>query len=136
LIQSGHKIPFDIAPNRIIEFDFDVEKAELAKTALEAMISSASDDPASVQTPLSAAVDLSTAGSSPNPLQDAVAQVLSIVQEIKGKFDRPNPWPDEGTPGLNQLALLAKMADKQHRTQNDGPYDTSLDVRSSPPTHA
>jgi hypothetical protein len=35
LIERGAKIPFDIAPNRTIEFGFDIEDAERAKGALE-----------------------------------------------------------------------------------------------------
>lgn len=84
LIQAGAKIPFDVAPNRTIEFDFDIEKAELAKTALEAMVMAAPDDPASIQTPLSAAVDFATAGIGVDPMRDGIAQILSAVQEIKG----------------------------------------------------
>jgi hypothetical protein len=84
LIQAGAKIPFDVAPNRTIEFDFDIEKAELAKTALEAMVMAAPDDPAGIQTPLSAAVDFATLGTSADPLRDGIAQILSAVQEING----------------------------------------------------
>jgi hypothetical protein len=84
LIQAGAKIPFDVAPNRTIEFDFDIEKAESAKAALEAMVMAAPDDHGNIQTPLSAAVDFATAGIGVDPLRDGVAQVLSAVQEIRG----------------------------------------------------
>ena len=67
MIQVGEKIPFDIAPNRTIEFDFDGEKAELAKSALGAMIKGLSDDPATLQTPLSAAVDFSRSAQAKTP---------------------------------------------------------------------
>src|SRR5579884_4202918 len=30
MIQAGQRIPFDVAPNRTIEFDFDIEKADKA----------------------------------------------------------------------------------------------------------
>jgi hypothetical protein len=95
LIQAGEKIPFDVAPNRTIVFDFDIEKAELAKTALGAMVMATPDAPANVQTPLSAAVDFATAGTSADPLRDAIAQTLSAVQEIKGMVhgaSNPSPW--------------------------------------------
>ncbi len=94
LIQAGSKIPFDVAPNRTIEFDFDIEEAELAKAALEAMVMAVPDG-ASVQTPLSAAVDFATAGTSADPLRDAIAQTLSSVQEIKGMVhgaSNPSAW--------------------------------------------
>lgn len=79
----------------VIEFDFDIEKAELAKTALEAAVMAAPDDAASIQTPLSAAVDFATAGISADPLRDGIAQILSAVQEIKGMVHgapSPTAW--------------------------------------------
>ncbi len=82
LIQAGHTIPFDIAPNRTIEFDFDIEKAEQAKTALEAMVKSAPSDPASLQTPLSSAVEFSATEGSSDPVREGLGQLLSSVQEI------------------------------------------------------
>jgi hypothetical protein len=84
LIQAGAKIPFDVAPNRTIEFDFDIEKAESAKTRLAAMVMAAPEDPANIHTRLSAAVDFATAGIGVDPLMDGVSQILSTVQEIKG----------------------------------------------------
>lgn len=77
LIQAGAKIPFDVAPNRTIEFDFDVEKAGVAKAALEATVMAAPDDPANIQTSLSAAVDFAAAGTNADPLTDGAAQILS-----------------------------------------------------------
>ena len=84
MIQFGHRIPFDIAPNRTIEFDFEIEKAEKAKTALEAMVRNSEGAAPTVQTPLSLAVDFSTAGSSSEPVLAGVTQLVSMVQEIKG----------------------------------------------------
>jgi hypothetical protein len=85
LIEDGEKIPFDVAPNRTLTFGFDIEKAEKAKLALEAMVQGAGDV-SSTQTPLSLAVDFSTAGVNANPLQGGIAQILSIAQEIQGKI--------------------------------------------------
>ncbi|MGH9667622.1 MAG: hypothetical protein ACRD9L_24645, partial [Bryobacteraceae bacterium] len=95
LVEAGARIPFDVALNRTIEFCFDVEKAELAKAALQAMVMAAPDAPASIQTPLSAAVDLAIVETSADPLKDAIAQILSAVQEIKGMIHRaqsPTVW--------------------------------------------
>ena len=83
LILAGEKIPFDIAPNRTIQFDFDIEKAEKAKIALEAMVKS-SEGTLAVQTPLSLAVDFSTAGNGSDPVQAGISQLLSMMQEVRG----------------------------------------------------
>jgi hypothetical protein len=88
MIQTAAKIPFDIAPNRTIEFDFDIEKAEQAKTALEAMVRGSNEDPLAVQTPLSAALDFSTLARSSDPVRDGITQILSTVQDIKGTVAR------------------------------------------------
>ncbi len=73
MIQAGQRIPFDVAPNRTIEFDFDIEKAEKAKATLFDMLSAVEGLSSAIQTPLSAAVDFSTVGTSANPLNDGVA---------------------------------------------------------------
>jgi hypothetical protein len=116
LIQAGAKIPFDVAPNRTITFDFDIEKAETAKTALGAMVMAAPGDPANIQTPLSAAVDFATAGASADPLRDGVAQILSAVQEIKGMVQgSPGPaaWGRIGGDGRRvRDAILERFSTK------------------------
>jgi len=89
LIECGAKIPFDIAPNRTLEFGFDIEEAERAKTGLELMVQASGADSAMVQTALSAAVDFATAGTSSDPVRDGIAQLLSLVQEIKASSVRP-----------------------------------------------
>jgi hypothetical protein len=90
VIQAGQRAPFDIAPNWTIEFDFEIEKAERAKSLLEAMINGVGDDPATLQTPLSAAVDFSSIGAAANPVLTGVEQILSIVQELRGRL--PVDW--------------------------------------------
>src|ERR1017187_1523811 len=108
LILAGEKIPFDIAPNRTLSFGFDIKEAEIAKKALEAMVNGSNEDLATVQTPLSLAVDFSTAGASSNPLQDGIAQILSIVQEIKGASERSG----HHTPSLRVRTLLSGLSGK------------------------
>jgi hypothetical protein len=100
LIQAGAKIPFDVAPNRTIVFEFDIEKAEAAKATLAAMVMAAPEDPANIQTPLSAAVDFATAGIGVDPLRDGVAQILSAVQEIKGMV--------HGAPGFSAWGHIGR----------------------------
>ncbi|MBM3746924.1 MAG: hypothetical protein FJW34_14130 [Acidobacteria bacterium] len=113
LIQEGEGIPFDIAPNRTLTFGFDIEKAEQAKTALEAMITAADDDRAT-ETPLSLAVDFSTAGVSANPLGGGIAQILSAVQEIKGAVQgqvAQRPW-GHGRSRLVRDVVMERLSDK------------------------
>lgn len=113
LIQEGERIPFDIAPNRTLTFGFDIEKAEQAKLALEPMIRAADDDRAT-ETPLSLAVDFSTAGVSANPLESGIAQILSAVQEIKGAFHgqvSPRPW-ESGHSRLVREVVMERFSDK------------------------
>lgn len=113
VIQEGERIPFDIASNRTLTFGFDIEKAEQAKIALKAMITTADDDGAT-ETPLSLAVDFSTAGVSANPLESGIAQILSAVQEIKGAVQgqvaqRPSGYVRSR---LVRDAIMERFADK------------------------
>src|SRR5450759_1441479 len=110
MIQSGHRIPFDIAPNRTIEFDFDIEKAEKAKTVLEAMVRTSEGDASTVQTPLSLAVDFSTAGKSPEPIHAGVAQLVSMVQEIKGIVQKGWTEDAERITRRNYLQCIKDLA--------------------------
>lgn len=109
LIQAGHKIPFDIAPNRTIEFDFDIEKAELAKQALEGMVNGVGDGPLTLQTPLSAAIDFSAATVSENPVQDGIAQILSLVQEIRGRLEATHETMD--SMEISRTIYVSRLSD-------------------------
>ena len=83
LIQKGANLPFDVAPNRTIFFDFDVEEANRAQTELESMILSAEIDLESVMTPLSLAIDLAPLDRSENPVEVGVAEIVSLTQDIR-----------------------------------------------------
>jgi hypothetical protein len=115
LIMAGEKIPFDVAPNRTIEFSFDIEKAQLAMSQLEAMVDGARGDAASVQTPLSAAVDFAGVEISAHPLRDGIVQILSDIQEIKGQTKRApklSPWGDVDGERRVRDAVLERFSNK------------------------
>lgn len=83
MIHAGSVIPFDISISRTIVFGFDIAVVASPKQALEAMVKT-SEDPTTVQTPLSAAIDFASASTSTDPVRYGIAQILSILQEIKG----------------------------------------------------
>jgi hypothetical protein len=75
---------------------------------MELMLNASMDDPSTVQTALSAAVDFATAGTSSDPVRDGIAQLLSLVQDLKASVLRP---PEAGAfPG----AVAARKAFPQH----------------------
>jgi hypothetical protein len=119
LVHAGEKIPFDIAPNRTIEFNFDIEKAEKAKTALEAMVRNSEGEAPTVQTPLSLAVDFSTAGRSSEPVQAGVAQLLSMVQEIKGIVQKGWTEDAERITRQNYLRSIKDLAIRIERARTE-----------------
>jgi hypothetical protein len=110
LILAGERIPFDIAPNRTLTFGFDIEQAELAKKGLEAMVNGSGEGTATVQTPLSLAVDFSTAGGGDDPVRSGIAQILSSVQEIRGLMDSPQA----GEAERQERVMLTKRVDGQY----------------------
>jgi len=83
MIRKAERLPFDVAPNRTIFFDFDVEDAGKAQAELEAMILASGSDPESVATPLSLAIDLAPLGGSKNPVEKGISEILSLVQDVR-----------------------------------------------------
>ena len=81
MIKEGSAIPFDVAPNRTIYFDFDVAEANSAKAKLMAMV-----EDSTVDTPLSLAIDFASQPLSSSPVLSGVSQILSIVQNIQGRL--------------------------------------------------
>lgn len=84
MIQKGEKLPFDIAANRTVHFAFDVAEAAAAKEELTRMITSAGDDPACSETPLSFATDTLALGKSGKTNDLGIADALFMLQSIQG----------------------------------------------------
>lgn len=84
MIKKNERLPFDIAANRTIHFDFDVADANRAGEELEHMIRSAETDPTCSETPLSFAVDTLALGRSGKTSEAGLADSLFMLQGLQG----------------------------------------------------
>jgi len=84
MIQRNERLPFDIAANRTIHFDFDVAEAKKATDELESMIKAAENDPACSETPLSFAIDTLSFGRSGKDPESGIADALFMLQGLQG----------------------------------------------------
>jgi hypothetical protein len=96
LIQSGQKIPFDVAGARTVQVDHrSLPSVEACKKELEKQIRSVEKNPSLVDNPISVSVELQSLRQSDNPLEKSNAEILDLLREIRaGVFDRstaPNP---------------------------------------------
>lgn len=97
LIKKGEQIPFDVAGTRTIHVDHhDLDSVEQAKLEICAQVRSLEKNPANLETPISVSLDLQLLRQSDNPEQRSLADVLSVVSELRStvigiekKFDNP-----------------------------------------------
>ena len=84
LIKKGEQIPFDVAGTRTIHVDHhDLDSVEQAKSEIRAQITALESNPANLETPISVSLDLQLLRQSDNPEQRSLADVLSVVTELR-----------------------------------------------------
>jgi len=84
LIKKGEQIPFDVAGTRTIHVDHqNLDSVEEAKTEIVAQIKSLEDDSSTLETPISVSLDLQLLRQSDNPEQRSLADVLSVISELR-----------------------------------------------------
>jgi len=84
MMRKGEPIPFDVAPMRIIQFDrHDLDSVAEARREIINQIRSVERDPNSIQSPISAAIDLNALKGSDRPEAQMLADLASSVAEIR-----------------------------------------------------
>lgn len=84
IIKKGEQIPFDVAGTRTIHVDHhDLDSVESAKTEIIAQVKSIEANPSLVETPISVSLDLQLLRQSDNPEQRSLADVLSVITELR-----------------------------------------------------
>ena len=84
IIRKGEQIPFDVAGTRTIHVDHhDLDSVEQAKTEIIAQVRALEKNPANLETPISVSLDLQLLRQSDNPEQRSLADVLSIITELR-----------------------------------------------------
>jgi hypothetical protein len=84
IIKKGEQIPFDVAGTRTIHVDHhDLDSVESAKTEIIAQVKALEKNPANLETPISVSLDLQLLRQSDNPEQRSLADVLSVITELR-----------------------------------------------------
>ena len=100
IIQSGEKLPFDIAAQRTIQIDHkDLDSVAAAKQEISNQITAVEKDPTQVDSPISVAIDLGVLRSSQKPFESTLVEIVSLLQEIKTEQQR-----EKSAVGRNALA--------------------------------
>ena len=84
IIRKGESIPFDVAGTRTIFVDHqDLDNVESAKSSILEQIDSLEEDSSDLESPISVSLDLQRLRQSENPEQRSLADLVSILSEIK-----------------------------------------------------
>ncbi len=84
IIKKGEQIPFDVAGTRTIHVDHhDLDNVEEAKEEIIAQIKSIDKGSSIQETPISVSLDLQLLKQSDNPEQRSLADVLSVITELR-----------------------------------------------------
>ena len=84
LIRKGEQIPFDVAGTRTIHVDHhDLDSVEQAKNEIVAQVRSLEKDSSTLETPISVTLDFQRLRQSDNPEQRSLADVLSVISELR-----------------------------------------------------
>lgn len=84
IIKKGEQIPFDVAGTRTIHVDHrDLDSVEEAKKEISSQIQALEKDSSKLETPISVSLDLQMLRQSDNPEQRSIADVLSVIAELR-----------------------------------------------------
>lgn len=84
IIKAGEAIPFDVSQSRTIQVNHqDLDSAARCRDELVRQIKAVEKNPHEVDSPISAAVDLKSLRQSGNPLEKSVADIISILQDLR-----------------------------------------------------
>jgi hypothetical protein len=84
VIQKGERMPFDVAGIRTIQIDTnDLDVAENARKEIQQQIKSIEDNPSTIETPFSVALEMQNLRESDDPEKQAYADLINEIGEIK-----------------------------------------------------
>ncbi len=84
IIDAAQSIPFDVAGNRTIKFNYrDLDSAARAKDEITQQIKAVEENPEEVDTPLTQAIELQSLRRSDNPLEKSAAEIIAMLQDLK-----------------------------------------------------
>ena len=122
LIKKGENIPFDVAGTRTIHVDHrDLDSVEEAKTDIVAQIQSLEADSSTLETPISVSLDLQLLKQSDNPEQRSLADVLSVISEIRtavGGLEKRLESPESLVPPQYLRLVFDELGPRSRRSHH------------------
>jgi hypothetical protein len=116
LIDAGERLPFDVASNRTIIFDYrDMESVDLCKQSLTQQIIAVEKDPSLVDNPISVSIDLQGLKASGDPMAKSSGQIIEMLQNIQAMISKPAVYSWE--PSLYSSQMLTAPGDQWATTQ-------------------
>ncbi len=110
LIKKGEQIPFDVAGTRTIHVNHhDLDSAEEAKKEIISQIQSLEKDSSKLETPISVSLDLQILRQSDNPEQRSLADVLSVVTELRSSITSIEKRLEHSGPRLSSVDAAEHM---------------------------
>src|ERR1043166_3216122 len=110
IIRRGEQIPFDVAGMRMVQLDHqDLDSVADAKSEIVKQIRAIERDPANVQSPISAAVNLESLKRSDKPEAQLFTEIAASLSELKAVIGRLVDIPTiriVGGTGAARLRLL------------------------------
>lgn len=125
IIRKGEQLPFDVAGTRTVHVDHrDLDSVEDAKREIAAQILALETDSSRLETPISVSLDLQMLRQSDNPEQRSLADVLSVVTELRSalvsierKLDDPNgPQTHQLRVELQDLLMRRELHIQRNRS--------------------
>jgi hypothetical protein len=83
LIQYGERIPFDVAQNRTIEVDRDLDSVNTCKRELEKQIRAVEEDATLIDNPISFAIDVQLGRESNKPIEQTNAEIMAMLADLR-----------------------------------------------------
>ena len=122
LIKKGEQIPFDVAGTRTVHVDHrDLDSVEEAKTEIVAQIRSLESDSSSLETPISVSLDLQHLKQSDNPEQRSLADVLSVISELRtavGGLEKRLESPESLLPPQYLRFVFDELGPRSRRSRH------------------
>lgn len=121
LIKKGEQIPFDVAGTRTIHVDHrDLDSVEEAKKDIISQIHALEKDSSKLETPISVSLDLQMLRQSDNPEQRSLADVLSVITELRSSItgiEKRLEHPEALLPMPMLMDLVERRDMRSHRSR-------------------
>lgn len=113
-------MPFDVAPARTIHFIDEMSSVECCKQELARQIKATEQNAKSVESPISVAIDILQFRKSDNLIEKSNAEILSMLQDLRGEFVKNLREQSERLSVLQSLLTINARDDVRDQASSTG----------------